>query len=210
MQDASLRESIRRKYLALAEDLDERGRRRWAATEARDLGWGGITLVAAATGLSDRTIRNGLEELDAPQPLRSHRQRREGGGRKPHRETQPKLLDALDRLIEPTARGAPTHALRWTCQSTRRLARRLRDLGFRTSATAVRRMLAGLGYSLRANRKTREGRQHPDRDGQFPITSRFTVGDGLQSGPDLPLKRSSRRLEWQVKGGQFVLVNAIQ
>ena len=99
MQDASLRESIRRKYLALAEDLDERGRRRWAATEARDLGWGGITLVAAATGLSDRTTRNGLEELDAPQPLRSHRQRREGGGRKPHRETQPKLLDALDRLL---------------------------------------------------------------------------------------------------------------
>jgi hypothetical protein len=163
MQDATLIESIRRKFDALAGDLDERGRRRWAATEARALGRGGITTV----GVSDRTIRNGLKELDDPDALAPDRQRRVGGGRKPHRDTQPKLLGALDRLIEPTTRGAPTNPLRWTCLSTRRLARQLREQRFRVSPTSVRRMLAELNYSLQSNRKTREGHQHPDRDGQF-------------------------------------------
>jgi transposase len=168
MQDATaLLETLRCKFEALQGDLDERGRRRWAATEARSLGRGGITAVAKATGLSDRTIRNGLQELDDPEALSPDRQRRVGGGRKPHRDTQPKLFAALDRLIEPTTRGAPTNPLRWTCHSTRRLARQLRDQGFRVSATSVRRMLAELDYSLQSNRKTREGRQHPDRDGQF-------------------------------------------
>jgi hypothetical protein len=199
MQDASLRESIRRKFLVLAEDLDERGRRRWAATEARDLGWGGITLVAAATGLSDRTIRNGLHELDDPHPLPSHRQRRAGGGRKPHRDTQPKLRNALDRLIEPTARGAPTHALRWTCQSTRRLARRLRDQGFRTSATSVRRMLTELGYSLQANRKTREGRQHPDRDGQFQHIDRRVMARKRRGEPAISVDTKKKEVLGNLK-----------
>ena len=105
MHDANIIEGIRVKYLELLDDLDERGRRRWAAVEARALGRGGITAVALATGLSDRTIRTGVQELDAPEPLASHRQRRQGGGRKPHATTQPGLREALDRLIEPTARG---------------------------------------------------------------------------------------------------------
>jgi len=167
MQDATIVEALRRKFDALVGDLDERGRRRWAAVEARALGRGGVTAVAAATGLSDRTIRTGLGELDDPRPLAAERQRRVGAGRKPHRITQPGLLEALDRLIEPTARGAPTSPLRWTCQSTRRLAAALRDRGFAAGASTVRRSLAAMGYSLQANRKTREGRQHPDRDGQF-------------------------------------------
>ena len=149
MQDAAaLSESLRLKFESLQNDLDERGRRRWAAVEARSLGRGGITAVAKATGMSDRTIRNGLQELDDPEPLSPDRQRRIGGGRKPHRDTQPKLQAALDRLIDPITRGAPTNPLRWTCHSTRRLARQLREQGFRVSATSVRRMLAGMGYSL--------------------------------------------------------------
>src|SRR5437667_9608600 len=112
MQDATTIEGIRQKFVALAGDLDERGRRRWAAVEARALGRGGIAAVALATGLSDRTIRTGLAELDDPDPLPSHRQRRSGGGRKPHATTQPGLVDALDRLIDPTARGSPTNPLR--------------------------------------------------------------------------------------------------
>jgi transposase len=131
------------------------------------LGWGGITAVALATGLSDRTIRTALKELDDPNPLPSHRQRRSGGGRKPHATTQPGLEDALDQLIDPTARGSPTNPLRWTIKSTRRLADALQKQGYEVSATSVRRMLAAMGYSLQSNRKTREGRQHPDRDGQF-------------------------------------------
>lgn len=167
MQDAKLIHTIRQKYDDLADDLDERGRRRWAAVEARALGRGGITAVASATGLSDRTIRNGLRELDSPDPLPAHRQRRFGAGRKGHDRTQPGLSAALDRLVEPTTRGSPTSPLRWTCKSTRRLAHELQSQGFTVSPSSVRRLLSALGYSLQANRKTREGKQHPDRDGQF-------------------------------------------
>jgi hypothetical protein len=167
MHDAAILETLRVKYIDLLDDLDERGRRRWAAVEARALGRGGITTVASATGLSDRTIRTGLAELDDPDPLPSHRQRKSGGGRKAYAKTQPGLENALDRMIDPTARGSPTNPLRWTIKSTRRLADALRKQGYEVSATSVRRMLATMGYSLQGNRKTREGRQHPDRDGQF-------------------------------------------
>jgi hypothetical protein len=167
MQDAHIIETLRSKFQALSGDLDERGRRRWAAIEARSLGRGGITAVAQATGLSDRTVRNGVRELDDPEPLAPDRQRRRGGGRKPYRLVQPELSNALDRLIEPTTRGAPTSPLRWTCKSTRRLAAALCAQGFTVAASTIRRLLAQMDYSLQANRKTREGRQHPDRDGQF-------------------------------------------
>src|SRR4051794_40219484 len=118
MQDAETTAVIRAKYLELLDDLDERGRRRWAAVEARALGHGGIAAVASATGLSDRTIRTGLREVDDPAPLPGDRQRATGGGRKPHATTQPGLPAALDRLIDPTARGSPTNPLRWTIKST--------------------------------------------------------------------------------------------
>jgi transposase len=167
MHDATAIKAIEGKYIELLDDLDERGRRRWAAVEARALGRGGIAAVARATGLSDRTIRNGLKELDDPNPLTGNRQRRSGAGRKPYAATQPELQKALDRLIEPTMRGSPTNPLRWTIKSTSRLAETLRTQGFQVSATSVRRMLAAMGYSLQGNRKTREGEQHPDRDGQF-------------------------------------------
>jgi hypothetical protein len=167
MHDSTIVNAIEGKYIGLLDDLDERGRRRWAAVEARALGRGGITLVAQATGLSDRTIRTGLKELDDPDPLPGHRQRRSGGGRKPHATTQPGLQEALDRLIEPTARGSPMNSLRWTIKSTYRLAEALRSQGHKVSGTSVRRMLVAMNYSLQGNRKTREGSQHPDRDGQF-------------------------------------------
>jgi hypothetical protein len=167
MQDATILKAIEGKYIELLDDLDERGRRRWAAVEARALGHGGITVVALATGLSDRTIRTGLKELDDPAPLGGHRQREVGGGRKSYAITQPGLQDALDRLIEPTARGSPTNPLRWTIKSTYRLAQALQEQGYQVSATSVRRMLVAMKYSLQGNRKTREGAQHPDRDGQF-------------------------------------------
>src|SRR5471030_942044 len=147
MQDAAIIDAIHNKYIELLDDLDERGRRRWAAVEARALGRGGITTVALATGLSDRTIRTGLSELDDPDPLPGHRQRRSGGGRKPHATTQPGLAAALDRLIDPSTRGSPTNPLRWTVKSTYRLADELRKQGFTVSATSVRRLLAAMGYS---------------------------------------------------------------
>lgn len=167
MPDASIIATVRRKYADLVSELDERSRRRWAAVEARSLGRGGIAAVATATGISDRTIRTGLKELASPSTLEAGRQRRIGGGRKPRTVSQPGLMEALDRLIEPTTRGSPMDPLRWTIKSTSRLAGELRQQGYTVSVSSVRSMLRELGYSLQGNRKTREGIQHPDRDGQF-------------------------------------------
>lgn len=167
MLDAQLIEWIRDKYTNLAAEFDERGRRRWAAVEAMSLGRGGIVAVAKATGISDRTIRTGIHELQQRDPLAPDRQRRRGGGRKSYDELQPGLLEGLDQLINPTTRGDPMSPLRWTCKSTRILAKELGKQGFQVSPSTVRGLLVRLGYSLQANRKMREGRQHPDRDAQF-------------------------------------------
>lgn len=167
MPDSRVVEWIREKFVDLADQLDERGRRRWAAIEARSLGYGGIVAVAEATGMSDRTIRTGIKELEFGNALPPNRQRRPGAGRPARKEQQPSLVEALEKMIAPTTRGEPTNPLRWTCKSTRTLASELRSQGFEVGASTVRGLLAELGYSLQANRKTREGKQHPDRDAQF-------------------------------------------
>jgi transposase len=167
MPEAQVVEWIRGKFLALAPELDERGLRRWAAIEGRALGWGGIVAVALATGLSDRTIRNGIRELDDPDPLPPDRQRRQGAGRKSREQEQPGLVKALERMVEPGVRGDPQSPLRWTCKSTRVLAQALKQRGFQVSHAKVRQLLKTRGYCLQSNRKTREGTQHPDRNAQF-------------------------------------------
>jgi transposase len=135
--------------------------------EARSLGRGGIAAVAEATGISDRTIRNGISELDSPDSLSAGRQRRPGGGRLNREDEQPELLEALDQLVDGSTRGDPMSTLRWTCKSTRVLATALQKQGFEISSTKVGELLRSQGYSLQANRKTIEGKQHPDRDAQF-------------------------------------------
>ena len=167
MPDAQVIEWIREKYTAIVNYLDERGRRRWAAAEARSLGWGGITAVAVATGISDRTIRTGIQELDDPDAAPANRQRAVGGGRRRREIEQPRLVAALETLVEGGTRGDPGSSLRWTCKSTRALARELRRQGFQISSNTVSQLLRSQGYSLQANRKTIEGKQHPDRDAQF-------------------------------------------
>jgi transposase len=167
MPDARVVEWIREKYIDLAAELDERGRRRWTAIEARSLGRGGIAAVAEATGSSDRTIRTGMRELAVGNSLPPWRQRRAGAGRRARQEEQPELVAALEQLISPTTRGEPTNPLRWTCKSTRILTVALRNQGFEVGMSTVRELLRGLGYSLQGNRKTREGTQHPDRNAQF-------------------------------------------
>ena len=165
---AAVTEALRGKYAVLGPLLDERTRRLWAAAEARAIGRGGVTRVAEATGMSRVTVRAGLRELDAgAAPVGAARQRRPGGGRKTLTARDAGLVDALERELEPVTRGDPTGPLRWTCSSAARLARRLRDAGHPVSERTVNRLLHELGYSLQANRKTLEGRQHPDRDAQF-------------------------------------------
>ncbi len=145
MPDAQVIEWIRNKYLAIISDLDERGKRRWAAAEARSLGWGGIAAVARATGMSDRTIRNGILELEDPDAIPPDRQRKHGAGRRAWEQDQPGLIKALEALIEPVSRGDPMSPLRWTCKSTRVLADELKSQGFLVSSTKVGTLLKSQG-----------------------------------------------------------------
>src|SRR5947209_2996149 len=160
MQDDQTIARIRRKYQLLVPEMDERRRRQWAAAEARELGWGGVSLVSRATGLSRPTIAAGLRELNQPAPHRPAeppRARGPGGGRRPAAETDPGLLAALESLLEPVTRGDPESPLRWTCKSTRRLAAELTRQDHRVGPRTVATLLHAAGYSLQANRKTREG-----------------------------------------------------
>ncbi len=170
MRDVRTLERIGRKYRTLRPEMDERMRRQWAAAEARELGWGGVTAVAEASGLSRTTITAGLHELDLPEALRlaeGARVRRPGGGRHPLTQKDTELMAALELLIDPATRGDPESPLRWTCKSTRRLAEELTLQRHPVSAPTVAALLKEAGYSLQANAKTREGARHPDRDAQF-------------------------------------------
>jgi transposase len=159
--------AIRLRYEALQPVLDEPGRRRLAAAEARAAGYGGVTAVARITGIARSTIRRGIVELCDAVTLPAGRKRRPGAGRKPLTVTDTSLLDDLRGLVEPATRGDPQAPLLWTAKSLRNLAAGLRELGHRVSHSSVRTLLQRLGYSLQANRKTREGASHPDRDAQF-------------------------------------------
>jgi hypothetical protein len=153
-------------YQALAPHLNERQRRLLAAVEARALGPGGISLVARATGVSRPTVHKALCELQEPGDS-GRRVRRPGGGRKRLRDLNPALAPALEALVSPDTRGDPMSPLRWTCKSTGQLARTLTEAGHPVSADVIGDLLHEAGYSLQSNLKTREGRQHPDRDLQF-------------------------------------------
>ena len=154
------------KFEAVLPHLDERQRRLLLGAEARVLGHGGIRLVAKASGLAESTVSRGVSELEAgTQP--QGRVRRAGGGRKSLVDTDPDVVAALLALVEPDVRGDPMSPLRWTTKSTRKLAAELTRLGHRVSADTVGDLLRGQGFSLQANAKTIEGKQHPDRDAQF-------------------------------------------
>ena len=159
--------AIGERYRALAGELNERQRRLWAAAEARAAGRGGIAATARATGMAEGTIRTGLRELESGEPLEPGRVRRRGAGRKPLTETDPTLLADLERLVDDQSRGDPESPLRWTAKSVRRLRDELRTQGHDVSHETVARLLRRLGYSLQANRKAKEGADHPDRDDQF-------------------------------------------
>ena len=204
-------EQVRVRYARVAGMLDERGRRAVAATEALALGWGGISAVARATGLSRATIGLGIKELRGAVPSAgAGRVRRPGGGRSRIAAKDPAVLPALERLVEPTTREDPESPLRWTGKSLRTLAGELGRWGHPVSHQWVAEALAGLGYSRQANRKTREGSDHPDRDTQFAHIS-ATAATFLGAGePVISVDAKKKELvgdfknggrEWQPKGG---------
>ena len=175
MIDVAVIDGIKRKFNRLESELDERGRRCWAANEALELGHGGIKAVAQATGLGERTIRRGCEEMRQVRPTAGHDKRRirqPGGGRKSLPAIDPDLVMALEALVDPNTRGAPMSPLRWTCKSTRKLAKALAEQGHEVSHTRVAQLLADMDYSLQGTLKTLDEASHPDRNNQFRYINR--------------------------------------
>jgi len=158
---------IRKRFTSLSPHLSERERRLFAATEARAAGYDGIAAASAATGVAVSTIGRGLKELSVLDTLAPDRVRRPGGGRKLLVEKDATLLDDLLALVEPSERGDPMSPLRWTCKSLSQLAAALVAQGHRIGRTVVGELLHQQKFSLQANRKTREGEGHPDRNAQF-------------------------------------------
>ena len=200
---------IRSRYAGLSPHLDERGRRLFAATEARTAGYGGIVAVSRATGIAPSTIGRGLRELDEADPLPPGWVRREGGGRKTLVESDPGLLAALLALVRPTERGDPESPLRWTCLSLRQLEAALKARGHPVSHMVVGTLLKAEGFSLQANRKTLEGSSHPDRDAQFGHIARSTAAALAAGEPVISVDTKKKELvgpfrnpgrEWRPQG----------
>jgi transposase len=197
--------AIRERYGLMRGLLNERSRRRWAAAEARSHGRGGIAAVARATGISEGTVRRGLAELDAGGELEAERVRRAGAGRPGILEREPGLSEALDALIDPVTRGDPESPLRWTSKSAAKLAAALTEMGHQVVDRTVLRLLKAKGYSLQANKKTREGAQHPDRDAQFAHINQ-TVSEALTAGePVISVDAKKRELvgDFKAVGREF-------
>jgi hypothetical protein len=214
MQDAAQIQGIRRKFMALVPVMDERMRRQWAAAEALVLGWGGVTAVSVATGMSRNTIDAGVREVRSRGKQRgrvliSQRIRREGGGRKPITESDPSIPQALEALVEPLTRGDPQSPLRWTCRSTRNLAQTLQLQGHVVGERTVAMLLHQAGYSLQSNRKVREGASHPDRNAQFEHINVQVVAFQSRGQPVISVDTKKKELvgnyrnggkEWRPKG----------
>lgn len=203
--------AIKEKYELLSGILDERGRRVWAAVEARCQPRGGVSLVSKATGLSRTTIYAGAKDIGASRDVskQTGRIRQPGGGRKPLTYHAPDILQALDALVEPTTRGDPESLLRWTCKSTRRLAQELQRQGYRIGDRKVADLLHELNYSLQANAKTREGGQHPDRNAQFEYINALAKRFYRRGQPVISVDTKKKELvgdfknagrEWQPQG----------
>jgi hypothetical protein len=198
-------QAVRDKFSLLMPVLDERARRLWAAAEAKAWERGGVSTVARATGLSRTTVHRGLAELEAARSggaFDRTRIRAPGGGRKPITDADPSVLADLERLVEPVTRGDPESPLRWTCKSVRRLAAALGEQGHRIGRQKVAELLRDpLGYSLQANRKVREGSQHPDRDAQFAHINEKVTGFQRRSQPVISVDTKKKELVGDFRNG---------
>jgi hypothetical protein len=201
--------AIGERFRALAGELNERQRRLFVAAEARAVGRGGVAVVARQTGVSVPTIRKGISELESGEHLERGRVRRRGGGRKALTKVDLTLARDLEGLVDESSRGDPESLLRWTSKSVRHLAEGLREMGHEVHFTSVAALLRSLGYSLQANVKTREGRQHPDRDLQFRHINQAAKAAVAAGWPVISVDTKKKELvgdfknagrEWHLKG----------
>src|SRR5260221_3492922 len=202
-------EAIKRRFERVSGELNERARRLVAASEAMAIGWGGIFTVSRATGHSRKAISEGIKELQEGGGGNEGRIRRKGGGRKKTVKKDPSLREDLERLVEPVTRGDPESPLRWTCKSVRHLAKELNRQGHQVSHQLVSELLHELGYSLQANRKTREGGEHLDRNAQFEHLNAQTTLFLAQGEPVISVDAKKKELvgdfknagrEWHPQG----------
>src|SRR5680860_333147 len=206
---------IRERWLVVCDELDERGRRMWAAAEARSHGYGGIAAVVRATGISEDTVRRGIAEVESGERAPADRIRRAGAGRPPIEQRYPGLKEALLGLLEGATRGDPESPLLWTSRSAANLAAALAEQGFEVSESTVRRQLQDLGFSLQANRKAHEGADHPDRDTQFRHIARVSARALEASEPLISVDTKKKELIGNYKNagrelapkGEPILVN---
>ena len=194
-------ERIRVKYIALVSSLTERSRRLWCATEAMDIGWGGIALVSRATGISQITIWRGTQELKSGESLEPGRVRHPGGGRKKVVEKDASLLRDVESLVEPTVLGNPESPLLWTSKSVRKLAAELHAMGHSISFRTVADVLRDAGYTLQSNQKSQEGRGHPDRDAQFRHINRAVLAFQRKRQPVISVDTKKKELVGNFKNG---------
>ena len=200
--------TIRKRFELLAPVLDERLRRLAASAEAEAIGRGGISLVSKATGVSRRAIRVGRQELRGLEsggqgfpvvPGQSIRQ--PGGGRKKTVNKDQTLQEDLNALVNPATCGDPESPLRWTCKSVRNLAAELRAMGHETSHKLVAALLHEMGYSVQANRKAREGVDHPDRDAQFHYLNNHVLNALASGDPAISVDTKKKELVGDFKNG---------
>jgi hypothetical protein len=187
-------DSLEERKTAVLPHLDERQRRLFAAAEAKAAGHGGIAAVSRVTGIAASTIGRGLKDLDTPGALSRGGVRRSGGGRKSLVERDPELLDDLNRLVEPDARGDPMSPLRWTCKSLRRLAGELKALGHLISHTVVGELLKAQKFSLQGDRKSKEGADNPDRDAQFGFINSAVKSAMAENQPVISVDTKKKEL----------------
>jgi transposase len=204
---------MQEKFDRLSCMMNEKLKRHWAACEAMAMGRGGISAVAKATGISPNTIRKGIREIQTEIPHLAeemeHRVRQPGGGRRRLSEKDESLIQDLEKLLESTTRGDPMSPLLWTCKSTRKLAEELQKQGHQVSHMTVDRLLGEMDYSLQGNRKTKEGKQHPDRDAQFQFIAKQVRRFQRRRQPVISVDTKKKELvgdfkkagrEWRKKG----------
>ena len=206
---AAQEHAARKRYREMAPVLNEQSRRRFVALEAQALGRGGICLMSEISGLARSTIYRGLSDICDNVSAPPGRIRKEGGGRKRKTTEDPTLLVALKSLVAPVTRGDPMRPLLWTSRSLRHLVTALANKGHNVSPTLVGDLLRGMGYSLQANSKTREGDQHIDRNAQFEYINRQAKAFLTAKEPIISVDTKKKELvgnfknngrEWRPKG----------